>query len=176
MGGVFESIPIPGTARARLIDAAVAQFGAFGFEDVNVTDLANAAGVTTGALYHHFGSKVGLYRVIREGMERRIYERMEGAAAAAGGAGRSAIGAALLVGFDAAVRFGVARLLSESRTDVGPDRISETLASLLPKRLLAAAPMLAAGWRGALAEVAAGTPPATARAGLAWVMAAERAA
>jgi AcrR family transcriptional regulator len=175
-GDVFESIPIPGTARAKLIHAAVAQFGTVGYEDVNVTDLADAAGVTTGALYHHFGSKLGLYRVVREEMERRIYERMDGAAAAAGGVGRSAIGAALLVGFDAAVRFGVARLLSESRSDVGPDRISETLASFLPRRLVAAAPMLVAGWRGALAEVAAGTSPSVARAGLAWVMATERAA
>ena len=36
--------------------------------------------------------------------------------------------------------------------------------------------MLVAGWRGALAEVAAGTSPSVARAGLAWVMATEQAA
>ena len=54
-------IPIPGSAKARLIEAAAHHFELAGFEAVNVTELAAKAGVTTGALYHHFGSKLGLY-------------------------------------------------------------------------------------------------------------------
>lgn len=30
--------------------------------------------------YHHFGSKQGLYAVVREELERRVVDRMDGAA------------------------------------------------------------------------------------------------
>ena len=42
-----------------------------------------AAETTTGPLYHHFGSKLGLYDVIRSDVERRVTDRMEGALATA---------------------------------------------------------------------------------------------
>ncbi|MGH9245750.1 MAG: TetR/AcrR family transcriptional regulator [Acidimicrobiales bacterium] len=165
-----EWIPIPGTAKARLVDAAIRQFGVKGFDGVNVVELAAEAGVTTGSLYHHFTSKLGLYLLVRDEMEKRMVERMEGAAAAVGGKGRPAVGAALLVSFDAAVRFGVTRVLSERRPDDAPDAIEGVLRGLLPRAVRAAAAMLAAGWRGALAAVADGTSPAAARAGLAWLL------
>ena len=104
-------VPIPGSAQARLIEAAIRRFESEGRDAVNVMDVARDAGVTTGSLYHHFGSKEGLYVVIRDEMERRMTERMEGAAAAMGSAGRGAVTASLLVAFDAALRFGVARIL-----------------------------------------------------------------
>jgi AcrR family transcriptional regulator len=173
---VQDWIPIPGTAKARLTDAAIRQFEAHGYDGVNVTALAAEAGVTTGSLYHHFTSKLGLYLVVRDEMEKRMYERMEGAAAALGGKGREAVEAALVVSFDAAVRFGVARILSEPRPDGGPDAIAATLERILPKRLGSAATMLAAAWRGALAEVVGGTAPSAARAGLVWLLGTGRAA
>jgi len=108
-----EWVPVPGSAKARLIEAAIHQFELTGYEAVNVVDLASKASVTTGALYHHFGSKLGLYLTVREDMEKRIVERMEGAAAAAGNRGHPAVRAALLVAFDAAVRFTVSRILGE---------------------------------------------------------------
>ncbi len=40
-----------------------------------------SVGVTTGVLYHHFGSKEGLYAVVREELERRVVDRMDGDAA-----------------------------------------------------------------------------------------------
>jgi AcrR family transcriptional regulator len=165
-----EWIPIPGTAKARLVDAAIRQFEASGFDGVNVVELAAEAGVTTGSLYHHFTSKLGLYLVVRDEMEKRMVERMEGAAAAVGGKGRPAVRAALLVSFDAAVRFGVTRVLSEPRPDDAPDAIERVLRELLPRRVRAAAAMLAAAWRGALAAVADGVSSGTARAGLAWLL------
>jgi AcrR family transcriptional regulator len=167
---VRDWIPIPGGARARLIEAGIHQFEARGFDGANVADLAGEAGVTTGALYHHFKSKLGLYLVIRDDMEKRMYERMEGAAEALGGRGREAVRAALLVSFDAAVRFGVARILSEPRPDTPPDTIAMTLQRLVPRRVGAAGAMLAALWRGALAAVAGGASPARARTGLTWLL------
>jgi AcrR family transcriptional regulator len=157
-------IPIPGTAKARLAEAAVHQFEMVGYDAVNVTELASKAGVTTGSLYHHFGSKLGLYLVVRAEMERRIVERMEGAAAASPGPG--APRAALLVAFDAAVRFDVCRILAEPVPVEREDPVEATLRSLVPRRLGAAGAILAAAWRAALLTVADGTPSATARASL----------
>ena len=125
-------VPIPGSAPARLIEAAMRRFESEGRDAVNVMDVARDAGVTTGSLYHHFGSKEGLYVVIREEMERRMTERMEGAAAAVGSTGRGAVASSLLVAFDAALRFGVARILSEPALDPESDAISLAIVPLLP--------------------------------------------
>lgn len=81
-------------------------------------ELAAAAGVTTGSLYHHFGSKLGLYALVRTEIERRVLDRMEGAAdARAGDPSAVAARAAVLVGFDHAVGHGVARVLAERAVD-----------------------------------------------------------
>jgi AcrR family transcriptional regulator len=168
MASMQEWVPVPGTARARLVEAAVHQFETAGYDAVNVTELASKAGVTTGSLYHHFGSKLGLYLVVRNEMERRIVERMEGAAAAAPGPGAPRV--ALLVAFDAAVRFGVCRILAEPVPVEHDDPVETTLRSLVPRRRGTAGVILAAAWRAALLAVAAGTPSATARASLDYVL------
>jgi AcrR family transcriptional regulator len=74
-----EWIPISTSPKGRLALAAVKQFGERPFDDVTVGELAAAANVTTGALYHHFGSKLGLYDFVRDDVERRLLDRMEGA-------------------------------------------------------------------------------------------------
>lgn len=165
-----EWVPVPGTAKARLVEAAVHQFEVAGYEAASVVELAAKANVTTGALYHHFESKLGLYLVVRAEMEKRIVERMAGAAAATGARGRTAVRAALLVAFDAAVRFGVCRILGEPPPVERDDPISAELRPLLPKRLTPVAAMLAAAWRSALLTVADGTPSPSARAALSFVL------
>jgi AcrR family transcriptional regulator len=45
------------STRDALIEATIAQFADRGFANVTVQDIARAAGVTTGAMQHHFGSK-----------------------------------------------------------------------------------------------------------------------
>ena len=162
-------VPVPGSAKARLITAGIAHFQADGYERASVVEMANDAGVTTGSLYHHFGSKLGLYRVIRDEMERRLTERMEGAAAAVGG-GRDGVRIALEVSFDAAIRFGVTRILAEGLPEEWPDRIAETVEHLIPGNAIAAQCVVAA-WRGALMAVANGSSPKAARSGLVWVLA-----
>jgi AcrR family transcriptional regulator len=166
---VPHPIPIPGSARARLIAAGIAHFQADGYEKASVVDMANDAGVTTGSLYHHFGSKLGLYRVIRGEMERRMTERMEGAVAAVGG-GRDGVRIALEISFDAAIRFGVTRILAEGPPEEWPDPIAETVELMIPGNAIAAKCVVAA-WRGALMAVANGSSPRAARSGLAWVLA-----
>lgn len=92
-----EWIPISTSPKGRLALAAVKEFGARPFGDVTVGELAAAADVTTGAIYHHFGSKLGLYAFVRRDVERRLIDRMEGAAEFAR---QHAVRAALQVGFD----------------------------------------------------------------------------
>ncbi|MGH3763381.1 TetR/AcrR family transcriptional regulator [Actinophytocola sp.] len=168
-----EWVPVPGTAKARLVEAAIHQFEVAGYEAVNVTELAAKADVTTGSLYHHFGSKLGLYLVVREEMERRVVDRMAGAVAAAGGRGRAAVRAALLVAFDAAAHFGVCRILAEPLPVPRDDPIEATLRPLVPKRRGASGTILAASLRAALLAVADGVPSPTARASLDYLLAPE---
>ena len=172
----FLPIPIPGSTRARLVEAGIARFQELGYERASVIDIARDAGVTTGSLYHHFKNKMGLYVMIRDEMETRMTERMEGASSAVGGAGRAAIQAGLEVAFDAAVRFGVTRILAEPRRDGAPDTIAAALRELLPLPARPAGAMLAAVWRAALLAVAEGASPAAAKTGMDWVLSTQSAA
>lgn len=161
-------IPVSTSPKGRLALEAVSQFGARPFDEVTVAELAAAADVTTGALYHHFGSKLGLYDFVREDVERRLLDRMEGAIAAAGeGSDRPAtVNASLLVGFDFAVREGFLRILGDPPAGARHDKLAELLgASTTPaSRILGR--VLAAAWRAALAAVADGAEPEQARAAL----------
>jgi AcrR family transcriptional regulator len=156
---VPEWIPSTRSAKGRLALTALEEFGTRGYEAVNVVDLAHTAGVTTGSLYHHFGSKLGLYGVVREEAERRALDRMEGAAAARAEDGPAAAArAALLVGFDYVVRRGFTRLLGEGHPDRGDDPIEAFLSTLTDADDVPVARLLLAAWRAALAAVADGAP------------------
>lgn len=48
-------------SRQRLLDAAAALFAERPYDEVNVADIARAAGLAHGLLFHHFGSKRGVY-------------------------------------------------------------------------------------------------------------------
>jgi AcrR family transcriptional regulator len=168
---VREWIPISSSSKGRLALRALEDFGAKGFEAVNVVDVAAAAGVTTGSLYHHFGSKVGLYTFVRAEAERRLLDRMEGAAEATRGADTraAAVRAALLVGFDFATGHGFLRLLGESHPEHREDPVAGMLAELCDGGRTPIAEMLAGAWRAALTAVAGGTPVEAAREALAAI-------
>ena len=166
---VREWIPVSTSPKGRLVLAAVKEFGARPFDEVTVAELVVAAEVTTGALYHHFGSKLGLYAVVREDVERRLLDRMEGAVAAAGpDSDRSAaVTAALLVGLDFAVREGFLRILGVPPAGTEHDRLADMLSgSAVPETPLLGQ-VLAAAWRSALAAIADGAEPEHARAAMA---------
>jgi AcrR family transcriptional regulator len=60
-----------------LLDGARQLFGERGFGAVTNKDLASAAGVTTGALYHYVDSKLDLYVAVHDDMQQRIYRRFQ---------------------------------------------------------------------------------------------------
>jgi AcrR family transcriptional regulator len=164
-----EFIPIPGTVKTRLIECALQEFEKLGYEGVNVTNLAKIAGVTTGSIYHHFGSKLELYRLIREEMEKRVIDRMEGAAAVSQNT-KDSIRAVMLVGFDSTVHFNVCRLLSEKDPSDRSDIIEQFFRKVTIEELKGIEMILAAAWRAALNSVVNGLTVLEARNSLEWFL------
>lgn len=156
-------IPVSTSPKGRLVLAAVTAFGARPFEEVTVGELAAAAKVTTGAIYHHFGSKLGLYSAVRDDVEQRLLDRMEGAMAAAAADRSAAVRAALLVGFDFAVREGFLRILGDPPAGAGDDRLAGLLSTSTAPASQVLGRVLAAAWRAALTAVADGAPTQQAR-------------
>jgi AcrR family transcriptional regulator len=165
---VREWIPVSTSPKGRLALAAVRHFGARPFDEVTVSELAAAARVTTGALYHHFGSKLGLYAFVRGDVEQRLLDRMEGALAASAPASdrSAAVTAALLVGFDFAVREGFLHILGAPPAGAEHDRLAELLNVSAAPASPVLGRVLAAAWRAALVAVADGTEPQQARTAL----------
>jgi AcrR family transcriptional regulator len=55
-----------------LLRAGRSQFGSQGFDAVSLEAIVSEAGVTTGAIYHHFAGKKGLFLAVAEGVEREL--------------------------------------------------------------------------------------------------------
>jgi AcrR family transcriptional regulator len=76
--------------RGALIEAGRMLFTARGFADVSAEEIVQAAGVTRGALYHHFEDKKGLFAAVFETIEGETIARI-GTGASAGAAGSGAL-------------------------------------------------------------------------------------
>jgi len=59
--------------RQQILDAAVQEFSARGVASTSLTDIANAAGVTRGAIYWHFKNKVELFNGVWEECESQMH-------------------------------------------------------------------------------------------------------
>ena len=60
--------------RRRILEVAVGQFAVRAYNDVAVSDIAEQTGVAHGLLFHHFGSKRGLYlEAVRE-ISNRLFD------------------------------------------------------------------------------------------------------
>ncbi|MFC4909137.1 TetR/AcrR family transcriptional regulator [Actinomadura gamaensis] len=70
--------------RRRLVDAAVALFTEHGFAGTSTTAVVRAAGVTRGALYHHFADKESLFEAAFQQVQREVADRCAAAALGAG--------------------------------------------------------------------------------------------
>ena len=68
--------------REALIEAARPLFSAQGFAEVALETIVRAAGVTRGALYHHFADKTELFAAVFEKVEGEVAARMGEAIAA----------------------------------------------------------------------------------------------
>src|SRR5690348_6847845 len=65
--------------RRALLDAGRALFAQCGYADVGIGEIARQAGATTGAVYHHFGSKAGLFRAVYDELVAGTAQRIAAA-------------------------------------------------------------------------------------------------
>lgn len=61
------------TAR-RILETATVHFAEHGYASCSVDDLARAAGVTRGAVYHHYTSKPGLFAAVATRQQQNVAE------------------------------------------------------------------------------------------------------
>ena len=80
-----------GATRAELIAAARRLFADRGYAGVGTEEIVRAAGLTRGALYHHFESKRELLAAVYEQVESEITERIATQAFSSGAAPADAI-------------------------------------------------------------------------------------
>jgi AcrR family transcriptional regulator len=97
--------------QAALRAAGRQLFGQLGFEATGLNELCRLAGVTTGALYHHFGDKKGLFAAVAEELDASLValatqtrDRALANGADAWGAFLAAVDAFLQAGQDAPAR------------------------------------------------------------------------
>jgi AcrR family transcriptional regulator len=58
--------------RGQLIEVATGLFAEHGYEDTSIEAVLSAAGVSRGALYHHFAGKDALFEAVVETLETRV--------------------------------------------------------------------------------------------------------
>lgn len=68
--------------RGALIDAARALFAERGYASTGTEDIVHAAGVTRGALYHHFVDKQDLFEAVYTNLQNDLRDRIRAAARA----------------------------------------------------------------------------------------------
>jgi AcrR family transcriptional regulator len=69
------------STRTALLETGRRFFAGRGFTDVSAEELVRAAGLTRGALYHHFAGKQGLFEAVFEELEAEAAERVAAAMA-----------------------------------------------------------------------------------------------
>lgn len=97
--------------RRRLVDTAVALFTEHGFAGTSTTAVVKAAGVTRGALYHHFADKEALFEAAHEQVQLEVAERCAAAAAAAHPGPAAGLRAGMAAYLDACMEPHIQRIL-----------------------------------------------------------------
>lgn len=60
--------------RKKLIEVARRAFAEYGYADTSMDKLTAEAGLTRGALYHHFGDKRGLFAAVVDQIDSQMAE------------------------------------------------------------------------------------------------------
>lgn len=63
--------------RGKLIAAGRKAFGTVGYAEASMDDFTAEAGLTRGALYHHFGDKKGLFAAVVSEIDAEMTDRLE---------------------------------------------------------------------------------------------------
>lgn len=65
--------------RTKLIKAARLAFQRYGYGNASMDEFSATVGLTRGAIYHHFGDKIGLFRAVVEQIDDEIDKKIEAA-------------------------------------------------------------------------------------------------
>ncbi len=108
--------------RVRILDAARSKFAAHGYESASNRALADEAGLTTGAIYHYFDSKLDIYTAVYADAREVAYTRFEKAIV-----GHETFAAQLAATLEAAHELNLedptlAQFLGSSRVDASRDQ------------------------------------------------------
>jgi AcrR family transcriptional regulator len=104
------------------LDAARDLFGDQGFAATGRDDIAKRAGVTSGALYHHFESKTAVAAAVIEALDAELVERVV-AAARRGTDPFDQLRRSCRAYIDACAEPDIARILIEAPAVLGPDAL-----------------------------------------------------
>jgi AcrR family transcriptional regulator len=163
------------TMRRGLLNAGRALFARRGYADVGVGEISSHAGATSGAVYHHFGSKAGLFRAVYDDLVASTSERI---AAARRGNPSPSLTADCELYLDACADPAFFRITADAPAVIGWDAILDDTQELIAVSLAAAqadgeislalpiaalARMLAAALKEAGVMIATAPDPARAR-------------
>ncbi|WP_293699875.1 TetR family transcriptional regulator [uncultured Agrococcus sp.] len=98
------------TARS-ILEAATRLFATHGFADVSLDDIAREAGVTRGAVYHHYRNKAGLFERVAAKQQEEVAGAVVEAAERAGSGAIDQLRAGSHAFLDAATAGAAARIL-----------------------------------------------------------------
>lgn len=125
-------------SRDALVASAVALFAEKGFAETSTTEIVDRAGLTRGALYHHFADKDQLFEAALEAVEGDIFDRVQAAGAQLGDDLRLRLGTGVGVFLDACLEPAVQRiLLQEAPSVLGWERWQRLDRPRCARRLLA---------------------------------------
>jgi AcrR family transcriptional regulator len=65
--------------RSRILDAALTVFAERGYNAASIAEIGQRAGVAKSVMYHHFGSKAGLYEAVTKTQTEELVERVAAA-------------------------------------------------------------------------------------------------
>lgn len=68
----------------RVLESATELFARRGFAEISLADVAHAAGVTRGAIYHHYRNKAGLFGAVTARLQAEVADAVVVAAEGAG--------------------------------------------------------------------------------------------
>jgi AcrR family transcriptional regulator len=95
----------------QVLDSATELFATRGFAGVSLDDVAQAARVTRGAVYHHYGNKLGLFRAVAARLQSQVADAVVEAADGAGPDAREQLRAGSHAFLDAITAGPAARVL-----------------------------------------------------------------
>src|SRR5690606_1959639 len=67
----------PRTSKERILDAALDVLVEVDYERASISEISRRAGLPVGSIYHHFGSKAGVFAAVSTGLSQHFWAAFE---------------------------------------------------------------------------------------------------